>query len=78
MLLLILDRITALPSPWLEASTVLITWFTLHKEDHVVSTIFKTHPSIPKELARVHKLLSNFSQKELHSIKDEEEQTKLV
>jgi hypothetical protein len=46
ILSLILDRIIALPSPWLEAATVITTWFTLHKNDHVVSTILSTHPSI--------------------------------
>lgn len=73
ILSLILDRIIALPSPWLEAATVITTWFTLHKDDHVVSTILSTHPSIAKDFARVHKLLSNFCTKELKQIKDEEQ-----
>lgn len=36
ILLLILDRIINIPSPWLEALTPIITWFTLHKEDNLV------------------------------------------
>lgn len=72
ILSLILDRINALPSPWLEASTVIITWLTIHKDDPVISNMFTTHPSLPRDFARVHKLLSNYHDKEMKNIKDEE------
>jgi hypothetical protein len=78
ILSLILDRITALPSPWLEATTVITTWFTLHKDDGVLPRVFAKHPSIPKDYARVHKLLSNYINKEMKQIKDEEEHVKLL
>jgi|LauGreDrversion4_2_1035121.scaffolds.fasta_scaffold131471_3 hypothetical protein len=39
LLSLILDRISSLPSPWLEALTPLLTWFTLHKGDDLVKNI---------------------------------------
>lgn len=72
ILVLVLDRITQLPSPWLEASTVIITWLTIHKADPVVETIFKMNPAIQKDLARVHKLLENQCHKEMHMNKDDD------
>jgi hypothetical protein len=44
LITLVLDRIVQLPSPWLEAAVPLITWFTLHKNDGLVSTLSEVHP----------------------------------
>lgn len=81
----ILDRISSLPSPWLEALTPLLTWFTLHKGDSLVDTILNHSPNIKNDLARIHKLLSNFINQEFkaknsktHSASEEEEQFKIV
>ena len=60
----ILDRISAISSPWLEALTPLLTWFTLHKNDSLVSSILNHTPHLKNDLARVHKLLSNFINQE--------------
>ena len=40
LLLLILDRISQVPSPWIEALTPLVTWLTLHRDDSLVKIIF--------------------------------------
>ena len=60
MLGLIVDRISSLPSQWLEALTPMLTWLTLHKHDVLVSTILEQKPTLRNDLARVHKILSNF------------------
>lgn len=44
IIILIADRITQIPSPWLEALTPLLTWFTLHREDNLVTTLFESNP----------------------------------
>ncbi|CDW86913.1 UNKNOWN [Stylonychia lemnae] len=78
LLLLIIDRISSLPSFWLEALTPILTWMTLHKDDQLLSTIFETNPQIVQDLSRIHKLLSNYVHLELKSIKDEEEQLQIT
>ena len=76
----ILDRISAVPSPWLEALTPFLTWFTLHKNDSLVTTILSHTPSLKNDLARIHKLLANFINQEFkvkggkHPTADEEEE----
>ena len=57
----------------MEAVTPLLTWFTLHKNDNLVTTLFHYCESLPKELARIHKMVSNYCNVELKKIKDEEE-----
>ena len=76
----IVDRISAIPSPWLEALTPLLTWFSLHKSDSLVSSILNTSKSLKNDLSRVHKLLTNFINQEFkvkgikaHSVADEED-----
>jgi len=76
----IVDRISCIPSPWLEALTPLLTWFTLHKSDSLVSSILNHSESLKNDLSRLHKLLANFINQEFkvkgtkaHSAADEEE-----
>ena len=76
----IVDRISAIPSPWLEALTPLLTWFTLHKSDSLVSSILNHSESLKNDLSRLHKLLANFINQEFkvkgtkaRSAADEEE-----
>ena len=58
----IVDRISAILSPWLEALTPLLTWFTLHKSDSLVSSVLTE--SLKNDLSRVHKQLANFINQE--------------
>lgn len=74
----IIDRISIIPSPWLEALNPFITWFTLHREDQLVDCIFKRNPSLQSDLAKIHKLLSNYTLLETNKIKNEEEQLQIV
>jgi hypothetical protein len=60
----IVDRISSIPSPWIEALTPLLTWFTLHKSDSLVSSILNHSESLKNDLSRVHKQLANFINQE--------------
>lgn len=73
ILIHIFDRITVIPSPWMESCSPLITWLTLHKHDGLVTTLFQFCTSLPLEFSRIHKMLSNYCNVELKKIKDEEE-----
>jgi len=64
LLALILDRISSLPSPWLEALIPLLTWLTLHKHDSLVSSILGHSKSLKTDLSRVHKIITNFINQE--------------
>jgi len=66
-----MDRITTAISPWISATTILVGWLTLHKEDHVFQTI--ASETLRTEFARIHKLLDLYTQKELRKIKGEDE-----
>jgi hypothetical protein len=44
LLSLILDRISSIPSPWLEALIPLSTWLTLHKGDALLDQLFSLNP----------------------------------
>lgn len=78
ILIFIADRINSLPSPWLESMTVLLSWLLIHRDDSILSEVFSLYPQLPKDLSRIHKMLSMFCMKELKSYKDEEEQTKIL
>lgn len=64
MLTMVIDRISQIPNPWLEALVPLITWLTLHKGDSLIEAVFNNSPTLKKDLARVHKLLDNFCSQE--------------
>lgn len=76
--MLIIDRISQLPSPWLESLTPIITWLTLHKDDDLLIAFFDLNSTIKQDLSRIHKLLSNYVYLEMKQIKDEEDQLKLT
>jgi len=67
MLTLVLDRISSIPSPWLEALIPLTTWLTLHRDDSLIEAIFQNSPTLKRDLARVHKLLDNHCSQEFKS-----------
>jgi hypothetical protein len=67
LLALILDRISNVPSPWLEALTPLLTWLTLHRNDPLVSNLFQASPTLKSDLARIHKILANYCNQEFRS-----------
>ena len=66
-LTLILDRISILPSPWLEGIVPLLTWLTIHKGDQLLNAVFDLNKSLRKDFARVHKIIENFCNQEFKS-----------
>eukprot|EP00347_Sterkiella_histriomuscorum_P013648 403363909 len=78
LLMLIVDRISQLPSPWIESLTPILTWLTLHKEDDLLVAFFDINPQIEQDLSRIHKLLSNYVYQEMKLIRDEDDQLKLT
>jgi hypothetical protein len=73
VLTFILDRVSALPSPWLEALTPFLIWFTLHSEDGLVKKLFEIEPQIVMDLSRVHKMICNYIICEQKKVKDEDQ-----